>query len=102
MMFSSTERRSPSERRGAERRHRIALVPVERRAGGDRRLAGERRIKLQRPRDETPEEHIRNALQLLANVAESGTLDDELQRDIDSAMFRLRFAVERLEGGLPE
>jgi len=101
MMFSSAERRASSERRGVERRHRIVLVPVERRSGGDRRLSGERRLKLERHGQETPEEHIRNALQLLANVAESGTLDDELQRDLDSAIFRLRFAVERLEGGPP-
>lgn len=96
MISSSAERRSAAERRGVDRRHGMVLVEVERRSGRDRRRAGERRV---REIDETPAQHIRNALQLLANVAQSGTLDDELQRDIDSAIFRLRFAVERLEGG---
>jgi len=30
-------------------------------------------------------------------VAESGTLDEESLRDLDAAMFRLRFALDRLE-----
>lgn len=76
----------------------MVLVDVERRSGRDRRGAGERRLH---EVDETPSQHIRNALQLLANVAQSGALDDELQRDIDSAIFRLRFAVERLESVAP-
>jgi len=101
MMFSSVERRASPGRRGVDRRQGIVLVPVERRTGRDRRLVSERRVKLARHGGETPEEHLRNALQLLANVAESGKLDDELQRDLDSAIFRLRFAVERLEGGAP-
>ncbi len=99
MIFSSAERRSPPERRAVERRRNLVLVPTDRRSGADRRRQSERRLKIDRHRDETPEEHIRNALQLLANVAQSGTLDDELQRDLDSAIFRLRFAVERLEVG---
>jgi hypothetical protein len=36
-------------------------------------------------------------LELLTNVAESGTLDEESLRDLDAAMFRLRFALDRLE-----
>ena len=96
MVSSSAERRAAAERRGVDRRHGIVLVQEERRSGRDRRQAGERRV---REIDETPSQHIRNALQLLANVAESGALDDELQRDLDSAIFRLRFAVERLESG---
>ena len=99
MIFSSAERRSPPDRRGVERRRLLVLVPTDRRAGADRRGRGERRSNLERHRDETPQEHIRNALQLLANVAASTALDDELQRDLDSAIFRLRFAVERLEAG---
>jgi len=33
----------------------------------------------------------------VAYVAESGVLDDELRRDLDAAMFRLRFAIDQLE-----
>jgi len=85
------------ERRASHRRQSSGATPVERRSGDERRNGKERRTKLERRGRETPEEHVRNALQLLANVAESGVLTDELQRDLDSAMFRLRFAVDRLE-----
>jgi hypothetical protein len=70
---------------------------LERREGPERRLLRTRRTKLDRRTEETAEEHIRNALQLLSNVAEAGALSDELRRDLDSAMLRLRFAVDRLE-----
>jgi hypothetical protein len=89
-----TDRRSLADRRAAargDRRQVTVVVVTERRSGADRRGATERR---------TPEnvaEHIRNALQLLTNVAESGTLDEESLRDLDAAMFRLRFALDRFE-----
>ncbi len=100
------DRRTGRDRRtGGERRQGVVLVPVERRADGDRRDAGERRSDASR-RDADPRrgpdsvgEHLRNALQLLTDVAESGTLDDATLRDLDAAMFRLRFALDRLEGG---
>ena len=79
-----------------ERRQNLVLLPAEQRSGEDRRRRPDRR-KRERRGQETPEEHIRNALQLLSNVAESGVLDEELRRDLESAMFRLRFAVDRLE-----
>ncbi|HYT03845.1 MAG TPA: hypothetical protein VEM13_03050 [Gemmatimonadales bacterium] len=86
------DRRGRADRRGpADRRRAVELVPGERRAGSERRNASERRAK------EGAAENIRNALQLLANVAESGTLDEESLRDLDAAMFRLRFALDRLE-----
>lgn len=44
-------------------------------------------------------ELVRDALRLLTEVADAGSLDDEVQRDLDAAMFRLRFALDRLEGG---
>jgi hypothetical protein len=34
---------------------------------------------------------------LLTNVAESGSLDEESLRDVDTAVFRLRFALDRFE-----
>jgi len=88
MSSSPTERRKVGDRRAANRRRVVVVVAVERRSESDRR-SGERR---------TPDnvaEHIRNALQLLTNVAESGTLDEESLRDLDAAMFRLRFALDR-------
>jgi len=91
------ERRSGDERRGGERRTGAPQPGLERRTGGERRLVA-RRTKLERRAEETAEEHIRNALQLLGNVADGGTLSDELRRDLDTAMLRLRFAVDRLEG----
>ena len=89
MSSSPTERRKVGDRRAASRRRVVVVVAVERRSEPERRSGSERR---------TPDnvgEHIRNALQLLTNVAESGTLDEESLRDLDAAMFRLRFALER-------
>jgi len=68
------------------------VVVEERRSGAERRALPERRAP------ESAVEHIRNALLLLTNVAESGTLDDDSLRDLDAAMFRLRFALDGLEG----
>jgi hypothetical protein len=89
---SPADRRKVTERRtSGDRRRIVVFVPVDQRSGQDRRGVAERR---------TPEsvgEHIRNALQLLANVAESGTLDEESLRDLDAAMFRLRFALDQFD-----
>jgi len=92
------ERRTRPERRSGERRHNGggALHAAD---AHERRKESDRRSKIERRQQETPEEHIRNALQLLANLAAAEVLDDELRRDLDSAMFRLRFAVDRLESG---
>jgi len=92
MELSHADRRLIIDRRAATDRRRVVSVVVEdRRSGVDRRGQPERRAP------ETAGEHIRNALQLLTNVAESGTLDEESLRDLDAAMFRLRFALDRLE-----
>ena len=86
------DRRGVTDRRTvADRRQVVRVVVEERRSGGDRRGAAERRSS------DGPGEHIRNALQLLTNVAESGTLDEASLRDLDAAMFRLRFALDRIE-----
>ena len=71
----------------------LTLVTVERRAGKDRRQhperrAGGRRGGQERRGEESAAEHIRNALQLIV---------DEHRRDLDAALFRLRFALDRLE-----
>jgi hypothetical protein len=79
------------------------LVPVERRSGTDRRHApdrrgrDERRSGVERRRQETVGDHIRSAVQLIAHVAELDALDDEHRRELDTAIFRLRFALDRLE-----
>jgi hypothetical protein len=109
-----SDRRSGVERRNAERRERgpqwtgqermLILVDVERRSGTDGRdnaergVSGERRSGVER-RGQTVGEHLRNALELIARVAESGGLDDEFRRDLDTAVVRLRLALDRLEGG---
>jgi hypothetical protein len=97
----SSDRRTQSDRReGGDRRSdssaTLKLVPVERRSGEERRR-GERRVNPERRRQETTAEHIRNALQLLDSVSQVAKLDDQLQRDLDSAIFRLHFALDRLQ-----
>ncbi len=91
-MNATADRRQTSDRRNQPDRRRVVTVVVkERRSGTERRAFFERRSA------EEPGEDIRNALQLLTNVAESGTLDEASLRDLDAAMFRLRFALDRLE-----
>ena len=92
MELSHADRRLTTERRGPTDRRRVVTVVVE-----ERRSGVERRAQPERRAPESAGEHIRNALQLLTNVAESGTLDEESLRDLDAAMFRLRFALDRLE-----
>jgi len=57
----------------------------------------DRRAPPERRGEESAAEHIRNALQLIEHVADSHQLDDEHRRDLDAALFRLRFALDRLE-----
>ena len=91
-MNATADRRQTPERRSHPDRRRVVTVVVkERRSGGERRAFFERRSA------EEPGDDIRNALQLLTNVAESGTLDEASLRDLDAAMFRLRFALDRIE-----
>ena len=106
-MQPSHPRRSPQDRResndrrsGTDRRSEdgpgLVLVPVERRSGTDRRQ-NDRRVVPDRRKPSTPEDHIRNALALLGQVSDGARLEEELQRDLDTAIFRLRFALDRLE-----
>ena len=90
------ERRGAQDRRTKERR-RLTLVPSEeRRTGEARRRPGDRRASPEVRDAETAEEHVRNAVQLLMTIAETDSLDDEVRRDVDAAIFRLHFAIERL------
>lgn len=90
------ERRATPERRAGERRQLVLIPTVERRAPGTRRRPGDRREGQNPPSTESAEEHVRNALQLLNAIVDSGELDDEVRRDLDAAIFRLHFAIERL------
>jgi hypothetical protein len=102
------ERRQVPDRRGTqgetggrERRSETeGDVPVDRRSGAERRKIGarrsavERRLSLQSAMDQ-----IHGALKLLTLVAESepGRLNEEQRRELEGAMLRLRFALERLD-----
>jgi len=100
--MSPTDRRSQPDRRVlGDRRKAAADAPSADSPVGDKRRVKARRSGAERRSNETVEEHLRNALQLLSNIAETGSLDDEARRDLDAAMFRLRFAVDRLRFGAP-
>jgi hypothetical protein len=85
----------------------VSLVPDERRRIVDRRSGSERRSTLDRrgrggaarsPNAERPVEHVRNALQLLREVALVGELSPGPSEDLGSAIERLYRAVALLEG----
>src|SRR5881392_1626704 len=80
MELSHADRRLATDRRAPTDRRRVVTVVVE-----ERRSGIERRAQPERRSPESAGEHIRNALQLLTNVAESGTLDEESLRDLDAA-----------------
>lgn len=99
-------RRSALDHRSGERRRAVTPVETERRLGAERREGAERRSVAERRgwadrrvSEATVGDHIHHALQQLASVADSGQLDDEVRRDLDTAIFRLRFALDRLENG---
>ena len=99
---ASADRRRGIERRNGDRRRTLTLVTDDRRSGEERRQHAERRASgrrggQERRGQESAAEHIRNALQLIAEVADARELDDEHRRDLDAALFRLRFALDRLE-----
>ena len=77
-------------------------TPVERRGGADRRQVGERRSAIERRLSlQSAVDQIHGALKLLTQVAESEatTLSEDQRRELEGAMLRLRFALERLEEG---
>ncbi|HEU5260813.1 MAG TPA: hypothetical protein VFU41_05230 [Gemmatimonadales bacterium] len=106
------DRRKAGERRGGDRREpgphwtgqerMLVLVDAERRTRTERRLTAGRRVAAERRsgverRGQTVSDHIRNAQQRIAHVAESAHLADELRGDLDRAWFRLRLALDQLE-----
>lgn len=106
----TVERRQIPDRRGGqgeggggERRSETEVeVPVERRSGAERRQIGDRRSSIERRLSlQSAVDQIHGALKLLTRVAESeaGRLNEEQRRELEGAMLRLRFALERLEEG---
>jgi len=75
-----------NRRRGEDRRVKDVPVEVDRRSGIDRRLQME---------SATAQMHA--VLELLTQMADSGSLREDNRRLLDTAMLRLRFAVEMME-----
>jgi len=98
------DRRSGTDRRDEPRRQLVRLVAQERRQVVDRRRGSERRSTLDRRgrasrplSAERPVEHVRNALQLLREVAVAGELSTGPSEDLGAAIERLHRAVALLE-----
>jgi len=100
------DRRRGSDRRAAPRRRLVpsALSIAERRRQVDRRRGAERRSTLDRrgrgaraAAGEAPAEHLRNALQLLAPLAESLGLSPDERGHLEAALERVQRALAALE-----
>jgi hypothetical protein len=75
-----------ANRRRADRRLKEIPVHVERRNGLDRRLIVE-----------SATAQIHAVLELLTQLADMGALRDDSRRLLDTAMMRLRYALEQME-----
>ena len=75
-----------NRRRSADRRVKHVAVDMERRSGLDRRMIVE-----------SATAQIHAVLELLTQLADAGALRDDSRRLLDTAMLRLRFALERME-----
>ncbi len=92
-MTAPNERRGSNDRRLLNRRGaRKERPPADRRSNGDRRTGLERRLAIL-----SAEGQIHEALRLLTEVIDRGASQDEEQRSLESAMVRLRYALDRLE-----
>ena len=74
-----------NRRRGPERRASNIPVDMERRSGLDRRMIVE-----------SATAQIHAVLELLTQLADQGALRDDSRRLLDTAVLRLRFALEGL------
>ena len=93
MATTRKNRREKSDRRsGADRRKQDAPVAQERRKGKERRSGLERRLEL-----ETAGDQVQAALDLVAYALERGVLLDEDQWLLETAVTRLRVAIEQLD-----
>ena len=84
------DRRDADRRSGEDKRVEMVAVEVERRKS-DRRRGIERRLALQSAAGQ-----LQTAMDLLLQLADSATLSDDERRLLETAMLRLRFAVERM------
>lgn len=75
-----------NRRRGADRRMKNVPVQIERRSGLDRRMIVE-----------SATAQIHAVLELLTQLADQGALRDDSRRLLDTAVLRLRYALERME-----
>lgn len=75
-----------NRRRGADRRMKDVAVQIERRSGLDRRMIVE-----------SATAQIHAVLELLTQLADQGALRDDSRRLLDTAVLRLRYALERME-----
>jgi hypothetical protein len=87
------DRRLASDRRLIQDR-RVGDAPIEldARQLRDRRSGAERRLRI-----DSASGQVHVALGLLTRAAESGALGDDERRLLDSAMLRLRFALDAFE-----
>ncbi len=84
------DRRDADRRSGADQRAELLPVAIERRKS-DRREGVERRLALQSAAGQ-----LQTAMGLLLQLSDSASLNDDERRLLDTAMLRLRFAVERM------
>ena len=84
-------REKPDRRSGTERRAKQVQVEVERRKKRDRRTGLTRRMELQSAGDQ-----IQAALDLLTRALDHGVLFDEDRWLLETAIARLRSALEPL------
>ena len=90
MTAPKIERQDTDRRSGEDKRLEHVPVTVDRRRS-DRRQGIERRLALQSAAGQ-----LQTAMGLLLQVADSASLTDDERRLLETAMLRLRFAVERL------
>jgi len=95
-MTAPNERRLTIERRALPDRRlngdQPELPAIDRRRKSERRTGIERRLSIQSASDQ-----IRFALRLLTRLVEMGAVTEQELRTLESAMLRLRFALDRLE-----
>jgi len=98
MATKRKNRREKSDRRGgADRRNEQAPVELERRKGSQRRTGLVRREEL-----ETAGDQIQAALGLLTFAVDQGVLIDVDRWLLETAVARLRLALEQLGEGTAE
>ncbi len=90
MTAPKIERQDTDRRSGEDNRVEHVPVTVDRRRS-DRRQGIERRLALQSAAGQ-----LQTAMGLLLQVADSASLTDDERRLLETAMLRLRFAVERM------